>query len=362
MNESGKILNNLTIINSTKRKDHELDDVALLLFTSGSTSIPKCVMLTYSNVFSNLEEIINYSELQETDKVLISRPLSNVSAITGEILLSLIKGCSMFVKERNISPLYLRKIINEKSITTLFTTPTIATYLARISTNLKVPSLKNIILSGESLKELQLKEIEKLGDDISIWNVYGLTEASPRISYNKNISISNNCVGKPLGNIKIKIIDTQSGKDLNNGGEGELLVNGPNIMKGYYGDPIATKSKIKNGWLFTGDIAKIINGQLYILGRKDWLIIRGGENINPIEVESIFENIPGIQECMAFKVEKDLKSELNVWIVTNSVITKSSIYKYLSEKRIDNYLWPDNIFIKNELPKLPNGKLARPKG
>lgn len=169
-------------------------------------------MLTFENISTNLEDILAYSDLGTNDRVCVTRPLSNVSAITGEILPALFSGSQIYVKSPIESPLTLPKIIDKYSTPIVFTTPTLATILATLKNNKWVSPLKRLVLSGECLKQGQLEKILQTFPHCEVWNAYGLTEASPRISVLKESPVQKgiHCVGKPLPHVDVKIVNEKA--------------------------------------------------------------------------------------------------------------------------------------------------------
>lgn len=340
---------------------YELSNIAFVLFTSGTTGVPKGVKLSYSNVLSNLKGILEYFTLGKYDRLFIIRPLTNASAITGELLPALINGSSIYLKPPNQSPLVSPVIMNQHSITVFCSTPSVVINLLPIMSRHKLNKLRLIVLSGECLNQAQLKIIKSHFPEVALWNAYGLTEASPRVSCTKHI-LDASCVGLPLSNLQVKIVNDK-GKPCTDGELGELMVSGPNVMKGYFNDPIQTSNKMKDGWLYTSDKAMLKDGRLYVVGRKDEMIIRSGMNIFPNEIEGYLVNHPNVKEAIVFG-KKDVKigERIYAWIVLNNKQLKtkpSDLFQYFIDEGIDSLAWPNVIEIKEDLPKTLTGKVCR---
>lgn len=340
----------------------ELGDVALILYTSGTTGFPKGVMLTYSNLWSNLSDILNYLAIGLMDRLLMVRPLTHASAITGELLPALYRGSSIVMKPNEATPLSAIREIDEQRISLVCTTPTVAAALAHFAAKFDVSSLRCVMLSGELLLKAPLAKIRQAFPHATIGNAYGLTEASPRISCLTHMRDSDalDCVGEPLSHVQVKIANA-SGEAVRDGSRGVLWVCGPNIMKGYYQDEQATERKLKDGWLLTSDLATLRGGELFIHGREDDVIIRGGVNIHPYEVESYLLEMDGISEALVFGRQEDHGMKMSAWVVAEPALERQEIYRCILRLQPDSRLWPDVIEIKSHLPKTPSGKLIRPK-
>jgi long-chain acyl-CoA synthetase len=339
----------------------ELAEVALILYTSGTTGNPKGVMLTYQNIWSNVSDILDYFHLQQDDRMFIIRPLTNASAITGELLPALTTGCAIYLKPAQQAPLAAIRLMDKLFITILCTTPTVAVRFIPFLKRRGNASLRLLVLSGEMLYSEQAAKLIDAYGDVQIWNAYGLTEASPRISCLTELPSSDaaNCVGVPLANVKVKIID-QCGNEVQDGQAGELVVSGPNIMRGYYCDPELTREKIRAGWLYTADRAMMRDGKLYILGRKDEMLIRSGTNVYPNEIEAQLLQHPSVMEALVVGREQEGTGlKIHALVVAETNTEPSEILKYLIEIGTEPRLMPDSIECRQSLPKTPSGKLQR---
>lgn len=323
-------------------EEENLENVAAIMCTSGTTGTPKGVMLSDENIISNLKSIKSYFKLCKEDKILIVRPIFHAAALTGEFLTGLISGCGIVFSGNTTLPVTYAKIIASKKITTMCTTPTLlqmlGTFMPRTSMNL----LNKIAISGECLTKSSAEKIRKLFPGAELLNVYGLTEASPRVTalLPEYFDFKPCSVGKPIEGVEIKIDN------------GELCVKGKNVMKGYYLNPKETDKKIKDGWLYTGDIAEIRDGFLYIKGRKDDMIIRAGMNIYPQQIENAV--------LVSDKTEEALAVECDGRIVLKIVgrITSGEVFE-LCKTNLPTYAFPDKIEIVDRLPHSIAGKLVR---
>ncbi|SEF86964.1 class I adenylate-forming enzyme family protein [Paenibacillus sp. UNC499MF] len=362
VNEDGVIRSGLQRAAAAPRE--ELRDVAAVLYTSGTTGRPKGVMLTYDNIWSNVGSILGYFKPDREDRLYLFRPLTYASALTGELLPSLFRGAAVYFRPPDTNPLSTMKSIRQDGITILGTTPTVAATFARFRKRYDFGSLRVLMLSGECLTVRQAELIAEAFPDAAVWNAYGLTEASPRISCLTETGAfleRKGCVGKPLAGVEVEVrVEEAEGRTAADGEEGVLYVRGPNVMKGYYGDPAATSSKIRGGWLRTGDRAAIRKGEIYILGRADSLIIRGGVNMDPSEIESELMKLGGIKEALVFADSSEGRTRVHAWITCEQGIPMKQIRSRIIHEIKDSRLWPDVIELKEELPKTASGKLIRP--
>lgn len=271
-----------------KGDDKCYDDLAFLMFTSGTTGQPKGVMLSHENIIENIKMISTYFQLNSDDSILIIRPLVHIAVITGELLYGLYCGSRIVFYEEEFNPYKLSNIIKQKEITTLCATPTIFEYL--ILSNNEELRLKQAVISGERLKIETVRKLIKAFPCTEFYNVYGLTEHSPRVSALTPSDFFQypGSVGKPLNGVATKI-------------EGnELFVKSKCVMVGYYNNEEETLRFKKDEWLRTGDIVEENHGYLYIKGRKDNMIIRGGVNIYPEEIEDVVKCIEGVSDCYVY--------------------------------------------------------------
>ena len=270
-------------------------DLAFLMFTSGTTGIPKGVMLTDENIISNIEYIKTYFNLKGMKKICIARPLMHIAVLTGELLYALCNGLTIYFYEEAFMPQRLISYLCKNEIDVFCATPTLYQILALASKNNTIP-IKIGVLSGEVLTSENGKNIANTFSNTQFYNVYGLTEHSPRVSAlcPEDFLKKPGSVGKAIGDVQVKIVD------------GELLVKSPSVMKGYYLDELRTKEKLHDGWLQTGDCAHFdFENYLYIDGRKDEMLIKSGLNFYPEEIENAVKKLSNIIDCVVFGERTD---------------------------------------------------------
>ncbi len=333
---------------------------ALIMCTSGTTGKPKGAMLSEDNVMTNVTDICDYLNVNEGDNILISRPLYHCAVLTGEFLVSLVKGLNICFYSGAFNPKSLFDVINNHKTTVFCGTPTMLAIMARFKPNGAVCTLKTICASGECMSKETGKQISNAFADADIYHVYGLTEASPRVSYLPPALFNGHedYVGLPLNSVDVKIINSD-GEIAQIDEEGILWVKGGNIMRGYYNAPEQTAKVLKQGWLCTGDIASInSNGLLKIKGRSDDLIIRAGMNIYPQEIESTLKNDSRVREVLAYKIDKS-KTGVQIGLKISGDFYSVDEVRKLCAQVLPSFQMPTVIELLDELAKNGSGKIIR---
>ena len=278
------------------------ENVATILFTSGSTGEPKGAMLTDRNLLANVKSISGYYPVSDEDRVLIARTLYHSSALTCDLLVSLWNGADIVFASGQFQPLRILKLFQDEQITAFGSTPSILATLAKFSKR-NPNNVRLLSVSGECMTKGAAKIIRDGFPGAAIYCGYGLTEASPRVAYlpAEWFDACPTATGVPIKNVQFYIAD-ESGNEIHDPDiVGELVVRGENVMLGYFDDPKQTKAKLKKGWLFTGDMAHLDeDGVLYVVGRKDGMIIRGGMNIYPAEIENALSTDPRVEDVLAY--------------------------------------------------------------
>ena len=343
------------------------DDIAILQYTGGTTGRSKGVMLTHRNLVANVEQHndVFKDDLEHGKEVVLGvLPLFHVYAMTIVMNLSIYQG-SCLVLMQNFQVDEVLNTIKKEKITRFAGVPTM--YIALNSHPLieqyGIEHMKILQSGGASLPIEIMRSFEQTaGTWIS--EAYGLTEASPGsivspAGPNRKIG----SVGLPLPLTEVKIVDIATGThEMETGQEGELLLRGPQIMKGYWKMPEETQATMRDGWLYTGDIAKIDqDGFVYIVDRKKDLIVASGFNVYPREVEEVLFEHPAILEAAVVGVVDDYRGEtVKAYIVVKEGIevTKEEITLFCKQNLVD-YKVPKIIEITDGLPKTQVGKISR---
>lgn len=333
---------------------------ALIMSTSGTKGYPKGVMLTETNLITNITDIADYFHIENSDTILIARPLYHCAVLTGEFLTALIKGARIRFYSGAFRPSYLVTMLKEHKITAFCGTPTLLALMARFRRQSDTVFLKHIGISGECMGKEIGALIAKAFSEAEIYHVYGLTEACPRVAYLPPILFSehSDCVGIPLKSVSLKVV-TAEGKSAKTNEVGMLWVKGKNIMAGYYDDPEKTKEVLKNGWLCTGDLALFNEkGLLKIKGRADDLIIKAGMNIYPQEIERALRVDPRVKELSVYGAKDEKRGVQIVLNIAGDFSDYDEIYR-LCKTYLPDYEIPNQINWLESLPKTASGKVLR---
>lgn len=342
--------------------DAELIDVELMLFSSGTTSVPKAVMLSYENIISNIKSIIGYLGIDERDRILMVKNLNHASSIVGELLVGVHAGSCTYMTRKLIKTNTLLRIIQNNKITMFFAIPYILENLLEYKKcdQFDISSLKQVNFYGGKLHGKKIKELCERFPNINFIYSYGLTEASPRVTYITREELQKHyySCGKEIENVKVEIRD-DNGVILSSGIEGEITVEGPNVMKGYYKNPELSKRAIKNGILYTKDIGyKDDEGFLYVTGRKDNMFIIAGKNVHPEEIEGVLNEDESVKESAVTFVEQN--NCIEAYVLMNEGYTFDEMKMYqLCKSKLEFYKIPHKIFCVGEFDRTVSGKIIR---
>ncbi|MFT7523272.1 MAG: acyl-CoA synthetase (AMP-forming)/AMP-acid ligase II, partial [Candidatus Paceibacteria bacterium] len=332
--------------------------VAALMYTTGTTSAPKGVMLTHANLVWNAKTSANIRQLNHSDVILAVLPATHIYCYASGILAALGAGAAVRFIPR-FSPEVVLKAFAEGA-TMMPGVPqmyqAIVNHLQSRNETPFAPRLRLISSGGAPLDPDWKKGIEAFFG-LPLHNGYGLTETSPGVAVTRDEYPRDDIsVGEVVPDVEIRV--ERPDKD----GIGELLIRGPNIMKGYYRNPIATNEAIRpDGFFNSGDLARIgPDGALFIVGRKKELIIRSGFNVYPPEVEAMLTRHPDIlQAAVVGRVVKGNEQVL-AFIITTGNITQEVIKTWLQDHLVA-YKIPQHVFIVDGFPAAPTGKILKHK-
>lgn len=341
----------------------ELDDdeVAVILYTSGTTGRPKGAMLTHKNLYSNAADVGDYLRFNEEDLVVATLPMFHVFCLTVALNAPLMKGATVLIDPK-FSPKEIFRLAKKFEPTVFVGVPTMYNFLLQYPEGdpQDLKSLKLCISGGASMPVALLNNFEKKFN-VSISEGYGLSEASPVTCFNPlDRPRKAGSIGQSIIHVENKVVN-ELGEELPPGQAGELIVRGPNVMKGYYKMPEETAAAIRDGWLYTGDIAQVDEeGYFYIVDRKKDLIIVGGYNVYPREVEEVLYNHPDIVEVAVLGVPDPNSGEaVTSYVVSkNPNLTEEQVIEYCREHLV-KYKVPRTVEFIDELPKNTTGKILR---
>ncbi len=354
-----------------KRFSHQEPDIPLsekdecqLMYTSGTTGKPKGAVLTHGNLLWNLFNTILGREEKEGETSIVIGPLYHTAALNNHFLTRVaMAGTSILVK--HFDPEKVMEIIEKEKVTVISGAP--AAYHMILSLPEGRYDTRSITkcTTGASILPNETKErLLKFFPNLSgIYDVYGCTEATPSIAIlkAKDSLRKKECVGPAVPFLEAKIVDDQD-RELAAGEVGELICRGPNVMKGYYKDEGATQEALRNGWLHTGDLARMDEeGFIYIVDRKKDMIVSGGENIYPREIEEILYAHPKIEDAAVIGVPDRLWGESVKAVIVlkkGETMTEEEVIEYC-KSHLASYKKPKFVEFIESLPRNPSGKILK---
>lgn len=343
------------------------DEVINMQYTSGTTGFPKGVMLTHYNIVNNANQVADSMNLTKEDRLCIPVPFFHCFGCVMGTLASVAKGATMVVIEHFNAEKVLKAVDQEKC-TALHGVPTM--FIAELNhpdfDQYDLSSLRTGIMAGSNCPMEVMKDVMNNMGASEITIAYGQTESSPVITQTKPddpVELRVKSVGKAHPNVEVKIVEPGTNKEVEPGVQGELCTRGYLVMKGYYKNPDATNAAIdEEGWLHTGDLAVMDeNGYIQITGRIKDMIIRGGENIYPREIEEFLYQHPDILDVQVVGVpDPKYGEEVMAWIILKegATSTEEDIRKYCDGK-ISRHKIPKYIQFVDEYPMTASGKIQK---
>lgn len=339
----------------------QTDDTAIILYTSGTTGVPKGAMLTHGNLYSNARDIGTYLGYTKEDKVIATLPVFHVFALTVVVNAPLISGATIILLPK-FSPTEVFQIVKAQQATVFAGVPTMFNFLYQLpeSDPSDFSTIRLAISGGASLPVSLLHNFENKFN-VRVSEGYGLSEASPVTCFNPLVRERKaGSIGMSINNVENKVVN-EYGEEVPVGEVGELIVRGPNVMKGYYKMPEDTAVALRNGWLYTGDLARMDEeGYFYIVDRKKDMIIVGGYNVYPREVEEVFYAHPAVIEAAVVGFpDPDFGEAVHAYVVVKDPAVTEEVLMAYCKEHLAKYRVPKEIEIIDELPKNTTGKILR---
>jgi long-chain acyl-CoA synthetase len=335
-------------------------DEATIIYTSGTTGVPKGVVLTHENLVAHAYSVNHTTGMGIHDRLMCFLPLYH-SFAQNFIMTASFNQSSTIILHKKFEKDEIMESIKNNRATRFFAVPTI--YIALLNddkTKEYFQTVNYTFSAASSLPEQVAKNWFKLLN-LKIYEGYGLTETSPFASYNHEIKHKTGSIGAPVENVEMGIID-DSNNFLEVGETGEIVIKGPNVMKGYYKKDKETADTIFNGWLKTGDIGyRDEEGYFYIVDRKKDMINSAGLKVWPREVEEILYKLGEIQECAVIPSPDDYYGEIVkacIVLKKGEKISEERITEFC-KKNLSKYKVPKVIEFMDELPKNPTGKILK---
>jgi long-chain acyl-CoA synthetase len=339
------------------------DDTAVILYTSGTTGTPKGAELTHSNLKRNVDVSIGLFTIGTGDVVLGALPLFHAFGQTCALNTAIATGACLTLIPR-FDPAKALAIIERDRVNVFEGVPTMYSALLHdpAAETTDVSSLRVCVSGGAALPVEVLRAFEERFG-CAVLEGYGLSETSPVASFNHpDRERTPGSIGTPVSGVELKLID-DDGDEVGAGEVGEIAIRGHNVMKGYWRRPEATADAIDtDGWFKTGDMARVDEqGRYFIVDRKKELIIRGGYNVYPREIEEVLYEHPAVREAAVIGIpHSELGEEIAAAIVLKpgAGATPDQLRAYAKEQ-VAAYKYPRHVWIVDELPKGPTGKILK---
>lgn len=348
------------------KKGVDCHDVVNMQYTSGTTGFPKGVMLTHYNIANNGLLTGKHMDFTGDDKLCVCVPLFHCFGVVLATMACLTHGCTQVMVEK-FDPLVVLASIHKERCTVLHGVPTM--FIAELNHPMfdlfDVSSLRTGIMAGslcpvELMKQVQEKMFMR------VTSVYGLTETSPGMTQTRiddSFEVRCNTVGRDYEHTEVKVLDPETGEECAVGVQGEMCCRGYNVMKGYYKNPEATAEVIDaNGFLHSGDLGvKDEDGNYRITGRIKDMIIRGGENIYPREIEEFLYKLEGVQDVQVAGIpSKKYGEAVGAFIILKEGVDmmESDVRQFCKDK-IARYKIPKYVFFIKEFPMTGSGKIQK---
>ena len=343
--------------------DRDNEDTAVILYTSGTTGHPKGAELTHGNLISNTEVAqTDVVRAGQDDVIFGGLPLFHVFGQTAALNVALASGACLTLLPR-FDAAHALRIIADHEVTVFEGVPTM--YVALLHqpdrADYDTSSLRMCISGGAALPVEVLRGFEE-AFGVPVLEGYGLSETSPVVSFNHpHRERKPGSIGTPIRDVQMRLVNNE-GHEVPQGEVGEIVIRGPNVMKGYWQRPEATAEAVRDGWFHTGDLAKVDeDGYFYIVDRKKDLIIRGGYNVYPREIEEVLYEHPAVAEAAVIGLpHPSLGEEVGaaVALKPGAVITADELRAYVKEQ-VAAYKYPRHVWIMDSLPKGPTGKIQK---
>jgi fatty-acyl-CoA synthase len=339
-----------------------LDDPHVMMYTSGTTGRPKGAILTHGNTFWNAINSLSSMDYFTDDRFLVPAPMFHIGGLGVHALPGFYKGATIYLEEK-FDPVRTLELIQQHQITGLFLVPAMWAALMRVPRfeEYDLRSLRTAVSGGAPCPLTVIEFFQSR--NIPFQEGFGLTETAPFVSVlrNEDAVRKNGSIGLPAYHVSCRIVDPDD-NDCPVGEVGELVVKGPNVFVGYWNRPEETKQAIRDGWFYTGDLARMDEeGFLYIVDRKKDMIISGGENIYPIEVEQVLYRHPAVLEAAVVGRADETWGEVPVAFVALKPGQSADPKEIIAfcEGKIARFKIPKEVFFVEALPRNATGKILK---
>jgi acyl-coenzyme A synthetase/AMP-(fatty) acid ligase len=364
LREDATLSTEATGLSVTELPTIDPDGVALILFTSGSTGAPQGVLQTHRNIDANSRSIVGYLDLTARDRVLATLPLYYCY---GRSLLQthLVVGGSVYFDDRFAFPRIVMEALAAEGCTGFAGVPLTFEILRRSvdMSSIPMPALRYVTQAGGAMAPDTIRWVREAFTPVPLYVMYGQTEATARITYlppDRAVD-KEGSIGIPISGMEVRVLG-QDGTARRPGELGEIVVRGDSVTPGYLDDPEATAEILRDGWLWTGDLAvQDDDGYLFHRGRAREMIKVGGRRVSPVEIEQAIERHPDVVEAAVRGIPDSLKGETPAAYVVRrhgSELVEDDIRAFLRSE-VPAWLLPSRITFLDRLPRNEAGKLLR---
>ncbi len=336
------------------------DDPAAILYTGGTTGTPKGAMLTHRNLLYSAQNVAYHEKLVPGDVGICFLPLNHVFAQC-HIMHTYFSQCATLLLFSAFDMDSVIAGVSEQKVTRFYGVPTIfIRFLNNPETHKYLNSVQYVFSGGTSMPaEIVRQWLDAFR--LPIHEAYGMTEVASLVTFNHLFRHKIGSIGMPAGIIEVKLVDSND-VEVKQGDQGEIIIRGPNVMKGYYEQPAETAAALRNGWMHSGDVGIFDEeGYLYIVDRIKDIIITGGENVFPKEVEDLLHQHRAVNECGVVGLPDREYGEAVTAFVTikpGLAVDERELIAFCKE-RMARYKVPKRINFVSDLPKTPQGKILR---
>ncbi len=336
------------------------DDACVILYTGGTTGIPKGAMLTHQNLLYTAQNVCYHEGTGHRDVGLCFMPLNHVFA-GNHIMNASFYACAAVALHRSFDMDEILASISENGVTRLYAVPTV--YIRFLNNPESHPYLRPVRYSFSAATSMPYEVVRRWKETfgLDIYEAYGMTETSSLTTFNHMYRHKAGSVGTPAGMVEVRLVGAEGG-EVGPDETGEVQVRGPNVMKGYFGRPEETASAMQDGWLKSGDIGRMDQeGYLYIVDRVKDMIISGGLNVYPREVEEVLYTHEAVEECAVVGLEHPEYGECVTAFVQvrgGASVDEAHLIDFCKQ-RMASYKAPKRVIFERALPKSPQGKILK---
>ena len=340
-----------------------LDDPCLVMYTSGTTGRPKGAVLTHGNMTWNAVNQLLGFDFAQDERTLALAPLFHIGGLNGTVNPTLLRGgCAVIV--RRFDPAGTLQVIEEQRVNSFFAVPTMLDAMAR-EPGFRTRDLSALRTIGAAGAPLPLPTLHTwLERGVTMQQAYGMTEASPGATVLDSADAERKVgsAGKPVFFTDVRVV-RPDGSQAETDEVGEIVIQGPNVMAGYWNEPEQTAAVLRDGWYHSGDAGSVDDeGFLYVRDRYKDMIISGGENVYPAEVESALLELDGVQEAAVIGVPDERWGEVGLAVVVAAPATTldAEVVRTQLRARLAAFKVPKHVELVDELPKTATGKVRKP--